>query len=93
MNEPIAKAIATVGSAVNLGKLLGISSQAIGQWKKIPAERVVAVERATGISRFELRPDLYAAPARKQTQRATTLPRAIPPPLRARPRGCDMGGE
>lgn len=36
-----------------------ISPQAISQWKRVPAERVLEVERATGISRHKLRPDLY----------------------------------
>jgi hypothetical protein len=36
-----------------------ISPQAISQWKQVPPERVIAVERASGISRQVLRPDLY----------------------------------
>lgn len=42
-----------------LAGALGISYQAIQQWKKIPAERLVDIEKATGIPREELRPDLY----------------------------------
>lgn len=38
-----------------------ITPQAISQWKQVPAERVLDVERATGISRHRLRPDLYPA--------------------------------
>jgi DNA-binding transcriptional regulator YdaS (Cro superfamily) len=37
----------------------GISPQAVSQWKRVPSERVLDVERVTGISRSELRPDLY----------------------------------
>jgi hypothetical protein len=36
-----------------------ITPQAVSQWKQVPAERVLDVERATGISRHRLRPDLY----------------------------------
>jgi DNA-binding transcriptional regulator YdaS (Cro superfamily) len=36
-----------------------ITSQAISQWKRVPAERVLEVERATGVPRYLLRPDLY----------------------------------
>lgn len=43
-----------------LARALGdITPQAIGQWKQVPAERVLTVERATGVSRHQLRPDLY----------------------------------
>lgn len=60
MKDAVEKAIDAAGSAVKLGRALGITSQAIGQWKKIPAERVVEIERVTGVPRQELRPDLYA---------------------------------
>ena len=48
------------GSLAQLARDLGISRAAVAQWKRVPAERVVAVERFTGIPREELRPDLYA---------------------------------
>jgi Putative antitoxin of bacterial toxin-antitoxin system, YdaS/YdaT len=47
------------GRSIKLAKMLGVSPGAISQWDRVPAERVVEVERATGISRYELRPDLY----------------------------------
>lgn len=52
-----------VGS-VRLAKLLSdegvpISSQAISQWHRVPSERVLVVEKVTGVSRHDLRPDLY----------------------------------
>jgi DNA-binding transcriptional regulator YdaS (Cro superfamily) len=48
-----------VGGAVGLGRLLGISSQAVSQWEQVPAPRVLEVERATGVSRHRLRPDIF----------------------------------
>lgn len=42
-----------------LGKALKISRQAVAKWTRVPAERVVDVERATGIPREKLRPELY----------------------------------
>jgi DNA-binding transcriptional regulator YdaS (Cro superfamily) len=36
-----------------------ITHGAISQWDRIPAERVLEVERITGISRHELRPDIF----------------------------------
>jgi DNA-binding transcriptional regulator YdaS (Cro superfamily) len=69
---PLDRAKDAVGGAVGLSKLIGITSQAISQWKRVPADRIVDVERATGIPREELRPDLYRrTPMRRQPARAT----------------------
>ena len=53
-----------VGGNTMLAQLLTergnpISQQAISQWARVPAERVLEVERVTGVPRSELRPDLY----------------------------------
>ncbi len=37
---------------------LGLNKATISRWQRVPPERVLEVERATGISRHELRPDL-----------------------------------
>ncbi len=60
-------AIECCGSAVRLARAIGVSPQAVTQWKRrgcVPAARVVAVEAATGglVSRHLLRPDLYGRP-------------------------------
>lgn len=44
---------------MELARRIGVTRQAIYGWDKIPAERVVEVEAATGIPRKKLRPDLY----------------------------------
>jgi DNA-binding transcriptional regulator YdaS (Cro superfamily) len=49
---------------LHLAKSLGITHGAVNQWRRVPAERVVEVERITGIPREKLRPDLYAQPTR-----------------------------
>jgi hypothetical protein len=36
-----------------------LTSQAISQWRQVPAGRVLQVEELTGISRHELRPDVF----------------------------------
>lgn len=43
----------------HLARDLGITASALWQWDEFPAERVIQVERLTGISRHEMRPDLY----------------------------------
>jgi DNA-binding transcriptional regulator YdaS (Cro superfamily) len=57
-------AIKTVGGARALGRLLGLTHQSIKAWDKIPAERMLAIERMTGIPRSVLRPDLYKTPSK-----------------------------
>lgn len=52
-------------SPAELAKALGITRGAIHQWKRIPAGRVLDVERVTGVSRQVLRPDLYPSTRRK----------------------------
>jgi len=62
MIEGVRAAISAAGSMHKLGKLLDISPQAVFKWKRIPAERIIEVERATGVPREQLRPDLYRRP-------------------------------
>lgn len=38
---------------------LGLTRAAVVKWDKVPAERVVDIERITGIPREQLRPDLF----------------------------------
>lgn len=52
-NAGLSRALTQAGRA--------ITSQAISQWRRVPAERVIEVERVSGISRERLRPDLYPA--------------------------------
>ena len=44
-----------------LAEQLGLKASAICKWEagRVPAERVIDVERVTGIPRHELRPDVY----------------------------------
>lgn len=57
------------GRLTRLADALDIHPGAISQWTKVPAERVLAVEESTGISRHDLRPDIYP-PAPKRQRRA-----------------------
>ncbi len=56
-------AIDAAGGVVRLSLALGRSRAAAAQWTRVPAERVLDVERITGIPRTTLRPDLYPSEA------------------------------
>lgn len=52
-----------MGSQSALARLCGVSQQSVSKWvlldKELPPEHVLKVEEATGISRHDLRPDIY----------------------------------
>ena len=63
--EAIASAIAIAGSQARLARLIGYSQVAVNKAKRrgsVSAEMAVAIERATGVPRHALRPDIYPAP-------------------------------
>src|SRR4051812_21526687 len=47
------------GGVAELARKIGIAQPSVSNWNRVPAQRVIAVETATGISRRELRPDLF----------------------------------
>jgi DNA-binding transcriptional regulator YdaS (Cro superfamily) len=63
MDAALREAVRVAGSMRALARMIGTSHQAIAQWDRVPAERVPDVERATGVSRHRLRPDLYPEPS------------------------------
>lgn len=69
-NEALNKAITAAGGVGRLAAKLGIKSPSISGWLKVPATRVLEIERATGVSRHDLRPDLYPRERRRQTRAA-----------------------
>jgi len=54
------EAIRAAGGVGALARRIGISQPSVSNWSRIPAERVLAVEAATGVDRTVLRPDLYS---------------------------------
>ena len=84
------EAIRVAGGVGALARKIGISQPSVSNWARIPAERVLSVETATGVDRSILRPDLYgerdprggdldevdAARAQEYTLLATLLVRA-----------------
>lgn len=53
------------GGATRLAKACGLRPQNITRWQRtglVPAHHCLAVEQFTGISRHELRPDVFGTP-------------------------------
>ncbi len=94
-DEGLDEAIRAAGGVGALARKIGIAQPSVSNWARIPAERVVAVEAATGVDRSVLRPDLYserqpnggdldevdAARAQEYTLLAALLARAPDQPL------------
>jgi DNA-binding transcriptional regulator YdaS (Cro superfamily) len=60
--EALDRAAATFGGLAALARLLDVTPQALTGWRlrgRVPATRVLEVERLTGVSRYALRPDIY----------------------------------
>src|SRR5215468_2706748 len=87
MRDPgLDRAIAAAGGVGALARKIGIAQPSVSNWSRVPAERVLTVEAVTGVSRAELRPDLFgerpaldevdAARAREYALLATLLARA-----------------
>lgn len=63
--EPLERAIQVAGSQSALARAINVRQGHVWHWlnksKRVPAEYVIPIERATGgnVLRHELRPDLY----------------------------------
>lgn len=61
--ESLQKAIDIAGGQHALARLCKTTQPRIWNWmnrdKKVPAEFVLPIEKATGVSRHQLRPDIY----------------------------------
>ena len=58
----IARALGTRGIQTQLARELGIRQSAVSQWlarESIPARYVVRVEQLTGVSRYDLKPEVF----------------------------------
>lgn len=62
-DEALKRAVEVLGGQTAMARLLGLAQTSVWAWirkgKPLPAEHVLTVEEATGISRHDLRPDIY----------------------------------
>jgi len=63
-------AIKQAGGQAQLAALLGVRQSYVSNWRnrggRVPAERVLDIEKVTGVHRCELRPDLYPRERRNE---------------------------
>ncbi|WP_336981622.1 transcriptional regulator [Altererythrobacter fulvus] len=61
--EALQSAVDRAGGQTGLARICKVTQPAVWKWlqsaKRLPAEHVIPVESATGISRHHLRPDIY----------------------------------
>lgn len=61
MDHPVDRAAKVYGSQQAMATALGVTKAAVWQWKdggrQVPVQHCVSIERETGITRQELRPD------------------------------------
>lgn len=61
-------ALLKAGGVRALARLVGRTSATVSVWTRVPVDHVLRIEEATGVSRQELRPDIYPPmpPSREQ---------------------------
>ena len=62
--KAIEKAVRAAGGQSALARMIGVRQSNIWNWinrdrQGVPPHHVLSVEKATGVSRFELRPDIF----------------------------------
>lgn len=70
MHDATQKAVKAAGGSRAVGKALNLTRQAVEDWPRVPAKHVLRLEQLSGVSRYELRPDIYGeAPPRPLRRR------------------------
>lgn len=59
MEKIIDDIIDRAGSKAKLARHLGIKHSSLYNWRRVPAARVIEIEKLTGISRHKIRPDIF----------------------------------
>lgn len=59
--SPIQRAVVKAGGTSALARACGVTPQAVSRWlgNRAPAERCALIEQCSGVSRYELRPDVF----------------------------------
>lgn len=68
----LTQAVEAAGGVGKLAASIGVAQNVVSNWRKrgkVPAEHVLAIEAATGVSRHLLRPDVFGPPAANDDRR------------------------
>lgn len=63
-SDALRQAIQVAGGQTKLAQVIGTTQGHVSQWLrrgKVPADKVLLIERATGVARHLLRPDVFEA--------------------------------
>lgn len=69
-------ALRATGSLSKLAEIVGVKVQSVAQWEQVPSWHCLTVEAATGVSRHDLRPDIYGPHPSPRRQRGNGEARA-----------------
>lgn len=61
--DALGEAVQKAGGVCALARALGVKHPSVIKWRRVPANRVLDVERISGVPRTRLRPDLYPSGA------------------------------
>jgi DNA-binding transcriptional regulator YdaS (Cro superfamily) len=69
--EALERACGKAGGQSSLAQKIGVRQSTLWHWLKrskrgVPGEYVIPIEAATGVSRYELRPDIYPMPRKRR---------------------------
>ena len=64
------KAVARAGGLTEVGRHFGVTPQAIYKWEVVPADRCQELAEISGMTVYELRPDIFGAKPRGRRARA-----------------------
>lgn len=67
----LSQAVEVAGGVGKLAASIGVAQNVVSNWRKrgkVPAEHVLAIEAATGVSRHLLRPDVFGPAAANDDQ-------------------------
>jgi DNA-binding transcriptional regulator YdaS (Cro superfamily) len=68
MQRAVDEAVRRVGSLKRLAERLDITRQAIQHWTSVPVKHVLTLEALSGVTRYELRPDIYGSDPEGQSR-------------------------
>lgn len=59
MAAGLERAVEAAGNRTRMAIALGLNPSSVSRWTKVPAERILDIEKLFGVPRATLRPDLF----------------------------------